>query len=229
MFDALYLSPHFDDVVFSCGASIVQRVKHGEHIAVATICAAFPPIELSPFAMSLHERWSGLGEFNRAEEDRQALKQLGANHIHLNYHDCIYRRSSSGEWLYASEESLWGDLSVSDLEQVEALAQMIRQSVALKPNAEIWSPFAIGEHVDHKWVKLAAAALGRMATHPVRYYADYPYAEKFIGGIPLPCDESDRLTKLNAMRCYTSQLSTFWRDDTAIIKAVNSWQERVIQ
>ena len=229
MFDALYLSPHFDDVVFSCGASIVHRVKHGERIVVVTVCAALPPNEISPFAKSLHERWSGLGEFNRVEEDRRAIKHLGADYVHLNYPDCIYRRSLEGEWLYVSEESLWGDLSLSDVDRVEELAQLIQHSAPLKPNAEIWSPFAIGDHVDHQWVKLAASALGKMAKNPIRYYADYPYAEKFIGGTRLPYDESDRLTKLKAIRCYTSQLSTFWRGDTAIIKAVNSWQERAIQ
>ena len=126
-------------------------------MVVVTVCAASPPKSLSPFAKRLHARWNQMGEFDRAQEDRNALKRLGAECVHLNYHDCIYRHAE-GRWLYDSEESLWGEVSPLEMFLVDALATAFNDVAPLKPTAEVWSPFAIGDNVDHKLVKLAASA-----------------------------------------------------------------------
>jgi len=228
MFDALYLSPHFDDAVLSCGGNIHRRVGRGERVVVVTVCAAPPPNDLSPFAKSLHERWSQQGEFDRAQEDRHALKRLGADCVHLNYHDCIYRRAD-GRWLYESEESLWGDVSPLEMFLVDELAKAFNDVAPLKPDAEVWSPFAIGDHVDHRLVKLAASAWRKKSKLRFRYYADYPYAESAPGGIEIPLSDSDRQAKIESVRCYSSQLSTFWEDDVAMVKRVSHWAERALE
>ncbi len=228
MFDALYLSPHFDDAVLSCGGNIHRRVGRGERVVVVTVCAAPPPNDLSPFAQSLHERWSQQGEFDRAQEDRDALKRLGAECIHLNYHDCIYRRAE-GRWLYESEESLWGEVSPLEMYLVDELAETFNEVAPLKLDAEVWSPFAIGDHVDHKLVKLTASAWGKKAKWRLRYYADYPYAESVVGGIEIPLSDSDRQAKIESIRCYSSQLSTFWEDDSAMVNRVSQWTERAFE
>ncbi len=228
MFDALYLSPHLDDAVLSCGGSIHRRVEQGERVVVVTVCAAPPPNDLSPFAKRLHERWSQMGEFDRTQEDRDALKRLGAEWIHLNYHDCIYRRAG-GRWLYDSEESLWGDVSSLELCLVDELAKAFSDVASLKPNAEVWSPFAIGDHVDHKLVKLAASAWRNKSKWRFRYYADYPYAVSFSGGTEILLSDSDRRAKIESIRCYSSQLSTFWQDDAEMVDQVNHWTERAFE
>lgn len=228
MFDALYLSPHFDDAVFSCGGNIHRRVGRGERVVVVTVCAAPPPNDLSSFAKSLHERWSQQGEFDRAQEDRDALKRLGAEYVHLNYHDCIYRRAE-GRWLYESEESLWGEVSSLEMYLVDELAQTFNDVAPLKLDAEVWSPFAIGDHVDHRLVKLAASAWGKKSKLRFRYFADYPYAESVVGGIEIPLSDSDRQAKIESIRCYSSQLPTFWEDDAAMVERVSHWTERALE
>jgi len=228
MFDALYLSPHFDDAVLSCGGYIHQRLGRGDRVVVVTVCAALPPNDLSPFAQSLHERWSRLGEFDRAQEDRDALKRLGAEWIHLNYHDCIYRRAED-RWLYDSEESLWGVVSPLELHWVDALAKVFNDVASLKPNAEVWCPFAIGDHVDHKLVKLAANAWRKKSKWRFRSYADYPYAESVSGGIEIPLRDSDRQAKIESVRCYSSQFSTFWQSDAEMVDRVSQWTERAFE
>jgi LmbE family N-acetylglucosaminyl deacetylase len=228
MFDALYLSPHFDDAVLSCGGNIHRRVGRGERVVVVTVCAASPPKSLSPFAKQLHERWSQMGEFDRAQEDRDALKRLGAEWIHLNYHDCIYRRAE-GRWLYDSEESLWGDVSPLELYLVDELAKAFNDAALLKPDAEVWSPFAIGDHVDHKLVKLAASAWRSRSKWRFRNYADYPYAVSFSGGIEIPLGDSDRQAKMESIRCYSSQFSTFWQGEAEMVDQVNQWTERALE
>ena len=80
MIDALYISPHFDDAVFSCGSQIYDRIQRGERVVVVTVCAAPPPAlsELSPFAAGLHARWSASGQSNF---DRAAIEIIGAGQV----------------------------------------------------------------------------------------------------------------------------------------------------
>jgi len=39
----IYLSPHLDDAVLSCGGIIWQQVQSGHQVEIWTICAADPP------------------------------------------------------------------------------------------------------------------------------------------------------------------------------------------
>ncbi len=223
MLDALYLSPHFDDAVLSCGGQIYDRAQRGQQVAVVTLCAAPPPGELSPFAASLHARWDH--SFDRAAEDREALGRLGAIPIHLPFHDCIYRRSPAGEWLYASEAALFGEVSAHESGLIDRLASELGR-VPLKPDSDIFIPRAIGNHVDHQIVRAAGEAWCRARGRSFQYYADYPYAAAAPGGMAVPISDAGRRQKIQAIRAYRSQLSSFWPDESTMFAAVNQWDER---
>ena len=69
----IYLSPHFDDIAYSCGGLVWEQVNSGQMVSIWTICAAYPPPgPLSSFASILHERW-GTG--------REAITRLSAKRI----------------------------------------------------------------------------------------------------------------------------------------------------
>ncbi|MCA9981326.1 MAG: PIG-L family deacetylase, partial [Anaerolineales bacterium] len=106
MYDALYIAPHLDDVVLSCGAQIAQRTAVGERILVATIMAGDPNVaDLSPFAASLHERWELAQETVavRRAEDTAACALVGAEVWQGCVPDCIYRvHPETGATLYNS-------------------------------------------------------------------------------------------------------------------------------
>ena len=93
------LSPHFDDVVFSCGALVAQWARSGQRVAIVTICAGLPPAgPLSAYASRLHQRWNPAGlampaqlVAQRRAEDLRAADLLGAMAVHLTLPDCIYR------------------------------------------------------------------------------------------------------------------------------------------
>lgn len=227
--DALYLSPHFDDVVFSCGGQIYDRTRQGQRVVVVTICAAPPPGELSPFAASPHARWqaSGRSEFDRAAEDRAALAVIGADSVHLDIGDCICRRSPTGEWLYASEEAIFGELSAQEFSLVETIIGKLAAFQPLASGLEILAPFGIGGHVDHRLTHRLGRQIEKGWGHRVRYYADYPYAAKIAGGGPIPVSEAGRKAKIAATRAYISQLSTFWEQDAKMAEEVGNWVERV--
>jgi len=207
MIDALYLSPHFDDAVFSCGGQIYDRTQRGERVAVVTICAAPPPGELSPFATSLHARWeaSGQGQFDRAAEDRAALTMLGAEPIHLDISDCIYRRAPNGEWLYASEQAIFGEFSPQEYPLVAAIAEKLAAIQPSAPDTEITAPFGVGGHVDHRLTYRIGRQIEKSWRCRVRFYADYPYAENVSIGEPVFISVAARQAKIRAAQLYTSQ------------------------
>src|SRR6266487_3414977 len=54
----IFLSPHFDDAIYSCGGTLGVQVNCGLHPLVITVFAGTPPpgTELSPFATLIHRR-----------------------------------------------------------------------------------------------------------------------------------------------------------------------------
>src|SRR2546421_8348267 len=52
----IYLSPHFDDVVYSCGGTIGMQAHSGQRPLVITVFAGVPPseLEISSFALKKH-------------------------------------------------------------------------------------------------------------------------------------------------------------------------------
>jgi LmbE family N-acetylglucosaminyl deacetylase len=214
----IYISPHFDDAVLSCGGVIYQQTSQGDEVVVITVCAGdskeFPR---STFAVELEERWETgpLAVDIRREEDKRACAILGAGIIHLPVPDAIYRTSSEGDPYYASEESIIGKLHPSETELVDELALMLER--ACSQFSIIYAPIGYGGHVDHRLTRKAVDQLGK----GIWYYQDFPYAIR--GGIiPKELDLPDGekiLTHLNkveislwseAVKEYRSQLSTFW-------------------
>jgi len=116
----VYLSPHLDDVAFSCGGAVHEDARAGREPLVVTVCAAAPApgAALSAFCREIHAAM-GLGADAvavRREEDCAALRLLGARGHWLDVPDAIYRRDPHrGACLYASDEALVGPLAAADL------------------------------------------------------------------------------------------------------------------
>jgi hypothetical protein len=129
--DWIYLSPHFDDAALSCGGLIWEQSRAGQAVSVWTICAAVPKdAELSPFAESLHQRWQ-TGEQAaslRRMEDIASNQAMGVSYRYFDLPDCIYRKDSSGNFLYDTEESLFGPLHPDEELLVPRLAWQMSDS-----------------------------------------------------------------------------------------------------
>lgn len=220
MHKIIYLSPHLDDAVLSCGAIIWEQV-HSEKMAVEiwTVFAADPPqTGLSTFANELHSRWrtGREGPALRRSEDEQACARLSSKAIHLPFPDCIYRSlpDGSGARITANEELFSFDPQ-KDLPVVQDITHYLAGN--LPKDCDLVVPLGVGKHIDHQIVRLAADALHR----PLLYYADYPYAgdhpdqvkEKTFGIMePLyhSPDETGLRAWQEAVAAYQSQVSTFW-------------------
>jgi LmbE family N-acetylglucosaminyl deacetylase len=218
--NAIYLSPHLDDVVLSCGGLIHRQIRGGKRVLLVTIFAGQPaqPL-LSPFAIHLHDEW-GL-QANpvaaRRKEDEEATRLLGAECVHLDYPDAIYR-SDGSRFLYRSEEDLFGSLHPSDLALLPLISDDLAE-VHARLRATIYAPLAVGRHVDHQLVREAALLLDHNGCALV-FYEDYPYAE-VPGAITAELsrigvhsfteelqelDEEDLEVKIQATAAYASQM-----------------------
>lgn len=222
--DWVYLSPHLDDVAFSCGGLVWEQVQRGQKVAIWTICAGDPPPgPLSGFAQALHARWQVGREAvsQRRSEDVRACLRLGATWRHFSIPDCIYRKSpESGEGLYVSEEGLFGEIHAEEQGLVEKVRQML--SRRLPDAAKIACPLSLGGHVDHRLTRAAAEGTGRA----LWYYADYPYVQR--EGVRLEdktagmTGEVFRLSEegleawVEAAAAHASQVSSFWTDMEAL-------------
>ena len=240
----LFLSPHLDDAALSCGGLIHKHAQQADRIVVVTVCAGDAPAsELSPFAESLHARWKTPNEVVavRRAEDLAATQVLGAEAIHWDVPDCIYRTDpATGAHLYTSEESLFGEWHIAEWPLAQRLAQSIMELCRLLHAEALYAPLTIGHHVDHQLVR-RAAELTRL---PLVYYEDYPYAAReseieLWGGLAQGPDDDHALSpervifaepdleaKCQAIAAYASQISTFWAEESALWAAIRQFAER---
>jgi len=230
----IYLSPHLDDAVLSCGGRIWQQVQAGERVLVVTIFAGTPPPDtpLSPFAQALHALWehSDNAIAKRREEDLAALALLGAEAVHWRYTDCIYRQSPAGDLFYPSWESLWGEVHPAEEGLVADLAARLA-TLPLQRGGSVYAPLGIGHHVDHQIVHRAASERAPAC------YEDFPYAgdARVVQTAPGEGEWQEELVTLSekaleariaAIACYRSQISSFWADAAEMAAAVRAFAER---
>jgi LmbE family N-acetylglucosaminyl deacetylase len=167
----IYLSPHLDDAVLSAGGLIYEQTRSGTPVEIWTFMCGVPSdTEFSPFAQLLHAQWgfSSAEEtmLSRRTEDRQAAQIVGATVQHFDFLDCIYRRDKNGEWPYYQ-------ISLPPQELDADLPAKIAQTISsrLQPDDVLVCQLAVGSHVDHVIVRMAAELLGRS----LRYDIDIPY------------------------------------------------------
>jgi LmbE family N-acetylglucosaminyl deacetylase len=176
----LYLSPHLDDAVLSCGGAIHHQLAEGEEAVVITLFAGDPPVgdPLSPFAQGQPAHQLGVPRpaALRRAEDLAALARLGAGVRHLAFPDAIYRRLPDGAWPYDDLAPLLGEVYPGDPVTPQALAGEVAASLSDEEAGVLYAPLAIGRHVDHLLVHRAARLLSEQG-HEVVFYEDYPYAE----------------------------------------------------
>jgi LmbE family N-acetylglucosaminyl deacetylase len=220
----IYLSPHLDDIAFSCGGQIWDLTNRGQSVEIWTISAGDPPDDiLSPLAQALHLNWGlGLDVVQiRREEDQQACEIIGAVPRYFSYLDCIYRKTPVGEFYYSSEGDIFGGLDPREMDLIDMLSNQLLEE--LPKEARVVAPLGIGNHVDHELTRKAANRLGI----PITFYADYPYAREVDGKQTLefmelsnewkfeefPVSEVGLEKWILAARAYRSQVNTFWVND----------------
>lgn len=225
----IYLSPHLDDAVLSCGGAIHRQAAAGEPVLVVTIFAGeYTGAGLSAFAQEQHDYWGNPPRplALRRAEDWAALRRLGAEAQHLDHLDAVYRAGSDGRWLYTDVDQLFGAVHPADLDSAEgsrALAKQLAGLVPLQPQATIYAPLGVGNHVDHQIVHAAARRLLAMG-HRLAFYEEAPYVASpgaleaaletaGAGGWSsqvIPLSPADLAAKVSALAYYRTQLAVLF-------------------
>lgn len=238
-YDAIYLSPHLDDVTLSCGGQVFQQTQAGKPILIVTITAGDPPqAAVSSYAQSLHDRWALVTDAvaARRAEDQVANAILGADTLHWSLPDCIYRyHPTTGAPLYVSDPDIFGNLNPAEAPLVATLAT---QMATLPAHQQLYVPLTIGHHVDHQLTRTAAEQ-----GYPGRelcYYEDYPYAQKpnaLEQVIPaerqgwqatvIPLSEAAIQAKMAAIAAFVSQFSTFFQDQADLDRQIRAFTTQV--
>ena len=212
---ALFLSPHLDDVVFSCGGTLALLARAGWEVTVWT---AFTASVSDPrgFALRcqtdknipLETDYMAL----RRAEDPAAARALGvdpARWRHGPFPEAPHRGYDSPAALFAGErpgDDLWRPIA-------EALGGLTAE---LRPDL-VFAPQGLGNHVDHLQVIRAVLTVGGLAARTF-WYRDTPYAIREPDArpatllpagltgrkIPLPPDTLER--KIAATCAYASQV-----------------------
>ncbi len=226
----VYLSPHLDDAVLSCGGRIHRQARAGKPALVVTLFSGRPAADtkLSAFAQLQHMRWGSSDNVVavRWAEDRAALTVLGADYVRLNYLDCIYRgreRGDQPDWYYASEEALLGPVHPAEQGLPCDLATALSELIPPGDDVTLYAPLTVGNHVDHQ-LAYAAALILRAQGWCLQFYEDYPYVEKEGAlsaalaargakdwqPVVTPLDEDNLAAKIEAIACYDSQLGVLF-------------------
>jgi LmbE family N-acetylglucosaminyl deacetylase len=238
----VYLAPHLDDAVLSCGGVIHRQVADGEEVVVITLFAGDAPTDrpLSEFAQGQPAHRGGAPQpvALRRAEDAAALALLGAGVVHLLFPDAIYRGGSreAGAWLYDDLERLMGPAHPADPVTPAALAESVVACLAGDEEMTLYAPLAVGGHVDHRLVNQAARLLSERG-YRLAFYEDYPYAEdpERMGdalaaagverwtGEAISLSVSDVAAKVAALAYYRSQLAVLFGEPEAMPSRVWSF------
>ena len=206
---ALFLSPHLDDVAFSCGGTVASIAADGGGGWRCTVATAFTRSVPDPAGFALDcQLDKGLSAdvdymALRRTEDERACDALGAACVHLDFPEAPHRGYGSAAALFAGVRA--------DDDVGPALAAALRDLYAADPPDLLFLPAGCGNHVDHLQLIAAAAAVGGAA--PALHYRDSPYiirdpdAAGVATGEPLAADVAATLpAKLDACACYTTQI-----------------------
>jgi LmbE family N-acetylglucosaminyl deacetylase len=248
----LFLSPHLDDAVLSCGGVIHRLRAQGERVIIVTAMAGDPsaPLPESPVLQSIRAQWNGAEESvlsavaARRAEDAQAAYSLGAQVFHLPFSECAFRKSlcGIGDWvaLYPEHDSPFASISDAD----EARVALLEMRLPFADITMLYAPLCVDNHVDHRLVRDWALVLsGYQGAPPLRLYEEYPHArnktalqrvyEHYRKQLPAlamerevtSLDEVDLAAKLSAMRCYGSHLRVLWNDAAEMERVTRDYMQ----
>jgi LmbE family N-acetylglucosaminyl deacetylase len=239
----IFLSPHFDDAVYSCGGTLGVQVSVGLRPLVITVFGGVPQdMDLSPFALNVH-RGMGFSQDattaveTRRKEDAQALEHLGVDYLWLDYLDAIYR----GIPAYYTQQNqlIGGEVHPGDRWIDEELAQILVSLRQRLPDAVWYAPLGIGRHVDHQIVCSAADRLTQLGTK-VNLYEDFPYVALKAGSLVERLEEfgntlepglvemSEMLhLRQEAAAKYSSQIVPNFGDQATLFKTIASYTHNI--
>ncbi len=205
---ALFVSPHLDDVAFSCAGTAIRLVQEGWDVTIATVFTrSVPNPEGFALACQLDKGLSEDVDYMalRRAEDREFCRRAGlCEPVHLNLPDAPHRGYTSAPDLFAGvhgDDEVWRQISL--------------------PAADVvFGPQGLGNHADHLQVR-------RTLPGNCMLYQDSPYAIRNRARSPIVVDtEEVHERKLWAIEAYLTQVPFQFGSVAAMKRSLGAWEER---
>ncbi len=158
----IFLSPHLDDAVASCGGTIAKLVYQREDVLVLTVFTKNPEIKKIPKKFHKFAIYD-----QRKIEDQKALNRLSVDYKWLDIEERAYRQP-----LLKKPTDIFKINLSKGLEQfsnITTIQAELDKLIEKYPKAKFYAPLAIGNHFDNVEVFLAS----------LMYMIDYAIFEKF--------------------------------------------------
>ena len=226
----VFLGPHFDDCVLSCGELIDKFADQGDDVCAITFFTGYPDEkDLSEAAKQFHSNCflDHKSMDFRSNEDITALNWLNCKHKHLGYYECLYRKNDKDEFLYPNLKEIY-HLEHKDKELIKDISKRIEVEVA---DADvIFAPMGLGLHADHIILHRAAVMALKKIKKPIYFYEEVPYVcyyyksrkksnwGKNMESSLIKVSDKNWQRKLNAIKFYRSQLHILWRNEIQRLK-----------
>jgi LmbE family N-acetylglucosaminyl deacetylase len=235
----IFLSPHFDDAVYSCGGTLGVQVSTGLRPLVITVFGGVPSpsMELSPFAAQIHREMgfrqnAQLAVATRRAEDSRALDYLKVDYLWLDYLDAIYRGTPA--FYTDNSQLIGGEIHAGDLSIDRELAKNLVALHDRLPDTVWYAPLGVGRHVDHQ---IVCSAIDRLIQREanIKLYEDFPYVLKngeleerlkeFGGTLEPALVEMSEMLHLRqeAAEMYASQIQLNFGNKPTMFKAMEDY------
>ena len=189
-FPVVFLSPHLDDAVLSCGA-LMAALSGRCPLTVATV---FTTADAPPHTTAARSflRQCSVGDAAtlfaaRRAEDQRVLRQLRAAQVHLGFADALFRRRKVTTPLVGRAGRLLpelvhryptyrfdiakGRIARGDRSLIAAVSDTVADLIRQTGTRLLFCPLGVGRHVDH----LVVRAIGEEVPVQVAYYTEFPY------------------------------------------------------
>lgn len=177
----LALSAHLDDAAFSVGP-LLANLTADVRVVVATVFTRSVP-DPAGFALAcqLDKGLPATADYMaiRRKEDLEWSELMGVEAIHGPFAEAPHRG-------YHTAPALFGSILPTDGIADDLQAWLDHLIGSIVPDA-VLSPLALGNHVDHQWVRAVARAIP--SGQPAKgYFKDQPYAVRSgPGSAAAPC------------------------------------------
>ena len=158
----IFLSPHLDDAVASCGGTIARKVYEREDVLVVTVYTKNQNLSKIP------NKFHKFAIYDiRKEEDKKALDKLSANYLWMDLVERAYSLPLPKRPTDVFKINLLK--GIEQFKNIHIISKEIDKLLEKYPKAHIYSPLGIGNHYDHVEVFLSS----------LMYMVDYSLFEKF--------------------------------------------------
>ncbi len=164
----IFLSPHLDDAVGSCGGLIAKLIYQREKVLVLSLYTK--NLDLSKLPQKYH-KFANYEE--RKMEDKKAMDRLSADYRWLDLPERAYRDPIPKKPTGVFKINLSAGLA--QFPNIKRIQEEISKAIDESPNSIIYAPLGVGNHFDH--VELFIASLMYMVDYALydqfRFYVDF--------------------------------------------------------